>query len=293
MLTKIAVYCLLYPLSLLPMTILYGIAKIIYFVLYKLLRYRVKVTRTNLLNSFPELSSSKRQQIEKDYYRHLCNLLVEGVKMLTLSQKAVMKHYTCHNPELVNQFFDQGKSVILMSSHYNNWEWLVLSLSMQFKHHGVGVGKENSNKSFEKTINLFRTRYGTEVVFANTIREVFKQYHKQKEPIAYMMLSDQAPGNVKKPFLINFLNQATDMIYGGEYFAVKYNYPVLYYVVKQKKRGFYEMELELITDNPTATAYGNITKKYAQLLERDIIHEPAYWLWSHKRWKHKMKFVES
>ena len=293
MLTKIAVYCLLYPLSLLPMAILYGVAKIIYLVLYQLIRYRINVTRTNLKNSFPTFSRSKLKQIEKAYYVHLCNLFVEGVKMLSISRKELMKRYRCKNPELVNQYFEQKKSVILMSSHYNNWEWMVLSLAMQFKHHGIGVGKENSNKSFEKTINLFRTRYGTEVVFAKTIRDVFQQYDNQQKPTAYMMLSDQAPGSVKNPFMVNFLHQPSDMIFGGEYFAAKYDYPVLYYVVNQKNRGFYEFELELITDNPTLTSYGDITKKYTQLLERDITNEPAYWLWSHKRWKHTINYIEN
>ena len=190
------------------MAILYGVAKIIYLVLYQLIRYRINVTRTNLKNSFPTFSRSKLKQIEKAYYVHLCNLFVEGVKMLSISRKEVMKRYRCKNPELVNQYFEQKKSVILMSSHYNNWEWMVLSLAMQFKHHGIGVGKENSNKSFRKTINLFRTRYGTEVVFAKTIRDVFQQYDNQQKPTAYMMLSDQAPGSVKNPFMVNFLHHA-------------------------------------------------------------------------------------
>ncbi len=289
MLTKIAIYLFLYPLSLLPMTILYGIGKVIRFFMYTLFSYRKKVVQTNLRNSFPDFSKEELKQIEQKYYTHLCNLFVEGIKLLSISRKNLMLRYVCKNPELVNQYFDAGKSVILMSAHYNNWEWLVLSLAMQFKHHGVGVGKENSNKSFEKTINKFRTRYGTEVIFAKTIREVVSQYDENKKLTAYMMLSDQAPNSVKKPFVTSFLHQPSNMIYGSEYFALKYNYPVLYYVVKQKKRGYYEFELELITNNPSSTTYGEITKKYVSLLERDIKNEPIYWLWSHRRWKHKVE----
>lgn len=289
MLTKLVIYILLYPLSLLPMNALYGIGKLIRFFLYTLCGYRKKDVRTNLKNSFPTANKTYLSTIEKEYYTHLCNLFVEGVKMLSISRRKIIKRYNCKNPELVNQYFDAGKSVILLSSHYNNWEWMVLSLSMQFKHHGVGVGKENTNKSFEKSINLFRTRYGTEVIFAKTIREVVKQYEDQQKLTTYMMLCDQAPGNAKKSFVINFLNQATDMIYGGEYFARKYNYPVMYYVVRQIKRGYYEVELELISENPQETAYGDIIRSYAHLLERNINNEPTYWLWSHKRWKHKVE----
>lgn len=289
MLTKLVIYILLYPLSLLPMNVLYAIGKLIRFFLYSIFSYRLKVVRANLKNAFPNVSLTYLSDIEKKYYTHLCHLFVEGIKMLSISRRKIMKRYRCKNPELVNQYYDAGKSVILLSSHYNNWEWMVLSLAMQFKHHGVGVGKENSNKSFEKTINVFRTRYGTEVIFAKTIRKTFKQYDEQQKRTAYMMLCDQAPGNTKNPFVIPFLNQPSDMIYGGEYFAHKYNYPVIYYVVKKIKRGYYEVELELITDNPQETAYGDIIHSYVQLLERDIFHEPAHWLWSHKRWKHKME----
>ena len=287
--TKLLIYLFLYPISLLPMTLLYGIGKIIRFFIYTLFRYRTKVTRLNLKKSFPDASDNELKKIEKQYYTHLCNLFVEGIKLLSISRKKILQRYVCLNPEIVNKYYDQGKSVILMSSHYNNWEWMVLSLAMQFKHHGVGVGKENSNKSFEKTINIFRTRYGTEVIFAKTIREAFKQYNEQQKLTAFMMLSDQTPGSTKNPFIIEFLHQPTDMIYGGEYFALKYNYPVFYYCVKQKKKGYYEFELELITDNPSTTEYGFITKKYAQYLERDINHAPTFWLWSHRRWKHNVE----
>ncbi|MDD2686944.1 MAG: lysophospholipid acyltransferase family protein [Bacteroidales bacterium] len=285
--TKIVIYLLLFPLSFLPMPCLYGLAKLIRFFLYRIFRYRLKTVRTNLANAFPNASESDLLNIEKKYYAHLCNLFMEGIKMLSLSEKEVMKHYYCKNPEIVNTYYKQNKSVILLSGHYNNWEWMVLSLDKQFNHHGIGVGKENTNKSFEKTINQFRTRYGTEVVFAKNIRETMKQYDIEQKACAYMMLSDQTPANVHKSFIVDFLNQKTDMIYGGEYFAKKYDYPVIYYVVKQKRKGYYECEFTLITDKPSQTAYGDIIHAYVHHLEQDIINQPEYWLWSHKRWKHK------
>ena len=158
----------LYPLSLLPMFILYGIGGILYFFLNYVVRYRRKVIDQNLRNSFPEKSQKELAKIRKQYYWHLAQLAAEMLKMLTLSRHGVRKRYWSKNAELVNRFFDEGRSVIIMSSHYNNWEWMVLSLDSQFKHHGIGVGKPNSNKKFEKLINRARTRYGTEVVFANT-----------------------------------------------------------------------------------------------------------------------------
>jgi KDO2-lipid IV(A) lauroyltransferase len=288
MLTKIGIYCFLYPLSLLPMRLLYGIGAGIRFFLCHIFHYRKEVIINNLRKSFPQKTEKELAEIMQKYYVHLCNIFMEGVKLLTLSKKSLMKRYHCKNPQTVNAYFTQGKSVILLSSHYNNWEWMVLSLSMQFYFHGIGVGKPNSNKVFEKIINRARTRYGTEVVFADTVRDVIQQYDQQQKQCAYMMLCDQNPPNVEKSYKTMFLHQYSAMIYGGEYFAKKYNYPVFYYVVKQIKRGYYEIELTEITHTPQTDSYGSIIEKYVKYLQQDIEYQPQFWLWSHKRWKHKI-----
>ena len=288
MLTRLLFWLVLYPLSLLPLPILYGLAYIFYLVTRYLLKYRKAVVFSNLRNSFPEKSEEEIKQIASDYYRHLAHIAAEMIKMLTLSRKQLKKRYKCKNPELANRYFDEGKSVILMSSHYNNWEWMILELESMFKHHGIGVGKPNSNKVFETLINRARTRYGTQVVFADTVRQVFAENIQNHRPCAYMMLSDQSPANPEKAFKTMFLNQPSAVIYGSEYFAKKYDIPVLYYHVIKEKRGYYSVELELITDKPQEEEYGFVCKRYTALLEATIRQAPAFWLWSHRRWKHKV-----
>jgi len=271
------------------MRVLYGIGVGVRFSLCRVFHYREDIVRANLKNVFPEKTANELAEIERKYYVHLRNLFMEGVKLLTISKKSLMRRYRCENADIVNTYFEQGKSVILMSSHYNNWEWMVLSLSMQFSHHGVGVGKPNSNKVFEKIINRARTRYGTEVVFADKVREVIENNNKNQKLCAYMMLSDQNPPNIEKSYKTMFLNQPSAMLYGSEYFAKKYDYPVFYYVVKQTKRGYYTIEIEKITDTPQQMSHGAITEHYIRCLERDIYENPEFWLWSHKRWKHKVQ----
>jgi KDO2-lipid IV(A) lauroyltransferase len=288
MLTRIAIYGFLYPLSLLPLSVLYGIGTVMYFFVYKVFRYRIGVVRENLIKSFPNKSEHELKTIERAYYKHLANLFVEGIKQLTISKKALMRRYYCKNPQIVNDYFAQGKSVILMSSHYNNWEWMVLSLSLQFDFQGIGIGKPNSNKVFEKIINKVRTRYGTEVIFADTVREMIQKYDQEQKKCAYMMLCDQSPASVEKSYVTTFLHQPSAMIYGAEYFAKKYDYPVFYYVVKQRKRGYYEIELTEITHSPQNDPYGSIMEKYVNYLQQDIEQQPQFWLWSHRRWKHKV-----
>lgn len=285
---RLLFYFFFYPLSLLPMWALYGLGNVMYFILAHIIHYRDAVLTQNLSRSFPEKSEQEIKQLKKANLKHLSRIAVEMIKMLTMSKKSVMKRYKCINPEMVNRYFAQGKSVILTSGHLNNWEWMVLSLGMQFKHHGVGVGKENSNKTFQEIVNARRTRYGTEVLFASNVRPKFEQYTSEGKLTVWMMLADQTPNGTKHPFVIPFLGRTTDMIYGPEYFAKKYNLPVLFYKVVQVKRGYYEIHIDHITDTPQETEYGFITKRYAELEEAAIREHPQYWLWTHRRWKHKL-----
>ena len=282
---RLIFYLLFYPLSLLPLWLLYGIAYLFYLVIHYVVRYRRNIITQNLEKSFPEKSKREIASLRRKYYLHLSQIAAEMLKMLTLSRHQVMRRYRCENPEIVNQFFEQGKSVILMSSHYNDWEWMILSLPLQYRHHAVGVGKANSNKVFEKLINRARTRYGTEVVFADHVRELFQHYEEAHTPCAYMMLSDQSPNNVNKSYKTLFLHQPSAIIYGAEYFAKKYDIPVIYYEIIKERIGRYKIVNQIITKEPQKMEHGEIIERYTRLLEATIRNKPEYWLWSHRRWK--------
>lgn len=283
--TYFFIYLICYPLSLLPLPVLYLLAGPLYVVLNYVVRYRRKVVVENLRRSFPEKSERELNRLRDRYYWHLSQIALEMVKMLTISRRSLQRRYHCVNPEVVNNFFEQGRSVILMSSHYNNWEWMIVSLEEMFLHHGIGVGKGNSDKVFEKLVNRARTRCGTQVVFADTVRDTFEEYETQHHPAAYMMLSDQSPNSKKKCYVTQFLNQTTGVIFGAEHFARKYDIPVLYYEVIKERMGKYRVEVQLIADHPVELPEYAITQRYVELLEQTIRRQPAFWLWSHRRWK--------
>ncbi len=281
------IFFICYPLAALPLAVLYLLLPVIYIVVNHIVHYRRKVVDDNLLRSFPELTVQERRRIRNRYYWHLSQIAVEMVKMLLIPKKALRYRYRCSNPELVNRFYEEGKSVILMSSHYNNWEWMIVALDEMFRHHGIGVGKANSDKVFEKWVNRARTRNGTEVCFADTAREVFAHYEDNHIPAAYMMLADQSPGNPKKCYVTRFMNQMTGVIYGPEYFARKYDIPVLYYEVVKERIGKYRVDVQLITEHPNDERPYFVTQRYVELLEETIGRKPEFWIWSHRRWKHK------
>ncbi|MBO4741048.1 MAG: lysophospholipid acyltransferase family protein [Bacteroidales bacterium] len=287
MLSKLLFYLVLLPLAYLPIRVLYALSTFIFFLLYKVFGYRKKVVFNNLRNSFPEKGDEEIAVLAKKYYRHLADIAVELVLNMRLSPKKLFARYRVTNPQMTTKYFEQGKSVILMSAHYNNWEYMITSLEHQLLHHGVGVGKQLSNVPLDKCLNKRRTRYGTEVVFADTVRQTFEYYEHHHVPTAYMMLCDQSPNDIHKCWRTTFLNQDTGVIYGAEYFAKKYDIPVLYYEVNKVKRGFYEVTFRHITDTPNDTQHGEIVEKYVRMLEQTIKQQPEYWLWSHRRWKHK------
>jgi KDO2-lipid IV(A) lauroyltransferase len=273
------------PLSLLPLWMLYVLSDITSFLLRYVIKYRTKIVESNIEHSFPHLSTHRKHKLEDMFYKHLSDMFFEAIKELSIRRKFVMEHYHCNNPEILEPFYKKNQSVILVSGHYNNWEYMVLSLDMQFSHHGIGVGKRMSNKTFDKLMYDKRTRFGTEVCYADNFKEVLENYEKKHIPCVYMLLSDQSPNDIHKCYWTNFLNQNTPVIFGAEHLAKKYNLPVFFYRVNKIKRGYYTFNLIQITAEPMKTQYGEITQKHVGLLERTIKERPSYWLWSHRRWK--------
>lgn len=247
--------------------------------------YRKKVTRTNLAACFPDKDEAWRRRIERRYYRHLADIAVEFVYNLFASPVAIKRRYRITNRQLVDRYYERGQSVILVSAHYNNWEYMVSSLNMQLLHHGIGVGKPLDDKLTAAYITRRRTRYGTEVVDQTDVRQVVEFYHRHRVPCALMMLGDQSPSNPHKCYWTTFLGRDTAFLYGAEYFARKYDYPVLYYTVAKVRRGCYEVTFSPLCEHPQQVPQYTIVEQYARTLEAQILRQPEYWLWSHRRWK--------
>ena len=262
------------------------LADILYLFLYHVAHYRVKVVRRNLTASFPEKGAAELRKLERRFYRHLADLLVEGVYNLWASPASLKKRYRITNRQLVDRYFEQGRTVVLMSAHYNDWEYMVSSLNMLLLHHGIGVGKALSNRVLEPFVLGRRQRYGTQVVYADTVRQEVEYYHRHQVPCALMMLSDQSPSDSRRCYWTTFLNQETPFLYGAEHFARKYDYPVLYYRVDKPRRGRYTVTFSLLCERPSEVPQYEIVERYARQLEADIRRAPEYWLWSHRRWKH-------
>lgn len=279
----IAYYLFVYPLSWLPLFLIYGISNFLYLILLTVFPYRKKVIDTNLKRCFPEKSAQEIKKLRLKFYKHFTDLLAESIKNLSLSEKEILKRVKVTNPEIMEALYHKNKSVLLVAGHYNNWEWIISSMPLLFPHQAVGIGMPMSQKFWDKKINGRRGRFGMYITHAKEVANTFEKFKEQ--PIATLILSDQSPGNSTKSYWTNFFGQPTAILFGCEQLAHQYDHAVVYYELRKVKRGFYEMTLQLITEEPRTLTWGEITEAHTQLLEQTIRKEPAFWLWSHKRFK--------
>lgn len=286
MIAKFAYYFLVLPLSYLPLGILYIFTDFFFLILATVFPYRKKVIEENLKRSFPNKSPKELKQLKRQFYLHFCDLLAEGIKNLSISKKELSRRFKVNNPELMDDLFSQNKSVILVSGHYNNWEWLISSQSFLFKHQAMGIGMPMTSKFWDKKINERRMRYGMKVIHAKNFKDEIQK--NSEYPIAILTLADQSPGDSTKAYWTKFLNQETAVLFGVEQMAHTYDFAVVFFATRKVTRGYYEMDLKLITDNPRKLEWGSITEKHLHLLEKEIIDKPEHWIWSHKRWKREI-----
>ena len=284
MISRIFYYFFIIPISLLPHSFLYIISDVLYLLIYRILSYRKMIVFENLKNSFPKRSKNDLKNIMSKFYHHLCDLIVESLKGFTISENELIKRLIVRNPELVNSYAENGQSIILVGAHYNNWEIVAQTLGIYSKHKCIGIYKPLSNKFLNKKIYESRSKFGMGLVSMKESKSSFKD---DGIPKAVIFGSDQNPSNPKKAYWLKFLNQDTGVLFGAEKYSKDNNWPVIYATINKIKRGFYEVVYSLVTNNPKDEPYGKITEDFTKLIENDIVNNPQYWLWSHKRWKHK------
>lgn len=283
--TYLLYYCFIIPISLLPFRVLYAFSDFLYLVLYRIGGYRRKVVQMNLKNSFPAKTAEELQTIEKLFYKHLCDVIVETFKSFTISKEEILKRMVLRNPELTNQYFEQGRSVLLGGGHFNNWEWFGVAVDMQIKHKSYALYAPLRNKFFDKKMRFTRGKYGLGMI---SVKETAKFFEEKKDELTFTVFGiDQSPRNSKKAHWMNFLNQDTGVMYGLEKYAKELDYPVVFGNIEKVKRGYYSFYFEPITEHPRQEPEHFIIEATTKRLEVEIVHEPQYWLWTHKRWKRK------
>ncbi|MFT4062405.1 MAG: lysophospholipid acyltransferase family protein [Edaphocola sp.] len=276
----------IYLLSLLPFRAMYALSDAVFVLLYRLGGYRKKVVSENLRNAFPEKPEAERQAIATKFYRHLCDNLLESLKLLTISPKQLLRHcsFTPASIALFSRLAAEGKSAVLITSHYGNWEWAGSVFPLQMRQPLYSLYYPLENKYFDACIKKMRGRTGARLVAVNdTLRTMIAN---KNEASVTVFLGDQTPSNANA-YWTQFLNQDTPIFWGPEKIARKLNQVVVYGIIRKKKRGFYEVETTLLEPEPRKLPEGQLSEMHTRKLEQDIKAQPEFWLWSHRRWKRK------
>jgi KDO2-lipid IV(A) lauroyltransferase len=288
--SRVLYYVVLKPLSFLPLSILYYLSDVIFFLLYHVAGYRKAVVTKNLRNSFPDKSTAEIDVIRKAFFRHLCDVIIESIKLFSISEQELSMRFRVVNPKVLNDYYHQKRSIILVTGHYNNWEFAGISLNLLFLHQAIGIYSPLSDRFFNRKMAESRTKFGVQIITKAEVRDSFNT-NRNKLTITVFGI-DQSPTYSKRVHWTKFLHQDTAVHVGTELFAKKYDYPLVYIRIDKVKRGHYEARLELLHDNPKSTGSGEISDLHTRHLEKIIIERPEYWLWSHKRWKRQKTEAE-
>ncbi|QZE14462.1 lysophospholipid acyltransferase family protein [Halosquirtibacter laminarini] len=269
-----------------PLRVHYFFSNLFYYLTYYIVRYRRGVVRTNLTNSFPDKDQKEILEIEKKFYRHLVDMTVETLYFSDISTEEVKKRVHIINPELLQKYIDQGRQIIVSVGHHNNWEWIsCLKLSVPTSY--LPVYKPLHNKAFDKFYLRLRSRLGAEPIPKNKIFKRLYNDYRLGIPSISGFINDQSPKKQDIQYWTTFLNQDTPIFLGVEKIAKKLDSVVVTAEITKPERGHYNVQFDLITKHAKDEEQYVITEKDTKHLEKTILKNPEFWLWTHKRWKHQ------
>ncbi len=276
--------------SYLPLRVLYVFSSIIYVIMYYLIGYRRAVVRENIDQAFPEKPIEERSRIIKDFYKNLSEFMVETLKAFSISSDEIKRRVTFKNSHLVEQYFKQEQSVLILTSHQFNWEWLLLASCLELSAPLNPVYKLLNNPYFDDLMYKMRSRFGsTPIEMQNTLMEIMK---RRKQLNGFGLVADQIPLADAEKYWTKFLGIDTAFFLGPEKIAFMTNYPVLFAAMRKINRGYYQVEFIPLAEPPYDSTAHTILEAYANQCEKILLEQPASWLWSHRRWKHKKPLYE-
>lgn len=284
-------------LALLPLGVLYVISDGVAFLLRHVIRYRRKVVRKNLAESFPNKSVAKLRDIERRFYRNFADYIFETLKLLHISDEEMSRRMVFENTELVDRLLGEGRSLAVYFSHCGNWEWAPsITLHTAFPpDRGAVYGqvyRPLRNQWFDALMLRLRSRFGSHSYPKKTVlRDLIKE-KRTGLPAMVGFMSDQKPSHGDTTHVVSFLNRPTAVITGTETLARRLDMAAIYWDMEKTSRGHYKITNRLISDHLADEPQYSVTDRYVAMLEETIKRDPAIWLWSHKRWKHKVTFED-
>lgn len=270
--------------SFLPFGLLYPLAWLCYVLLYHVFRYRREVVRTNLARAFPEKTEAERQQLEKAFYSRLSQVALEIIKARRMQPEAFLQRARIINPELLEQYSEGfSKSVIVVTIHQGNWEWMLHGATTRLQVPIDPVYKPLHNASADKLIYEIRSQFGSRpLAMDESVKDIIR---RRREFRIFVMVADQSPIRSERGYWTQFMNQEANFYLGAETIARMTRFPVLFARCHRRRTGYYEIEFKELAHPPYDKNSNDITDRYVAMAEQAIREEPESWLWSNRRWK--------
>ncbi len=272
--------------SILPFPLLYLFSDFIYLIVYYVIRYRKKTVRENLVLALPHLSAQERLIIEKKSFRHLCDIFLEMIKTMTISEKEIKKRFVFTNLEVYRSLEEKQKSIAIMMAHYASYEWAV-SLNYHVTFEGFGIYKQIYNPYFDKLVRDIRLKFKAKLITTKETIPTIIENKKMNKMGTYGFASDQTPRLHSTHHWQKFMGHLVPVHTGAEMLAKKYDMNVLFLRNKRVSRGYYEGYFEILSENASEIPNYQISDTFIQLVEQQILEAPEFYLWTHKRWKHR------
>lgn len=284
------IYILIYPIlwliSIMPFRLLYAFSDFIYLILYYIIGYRKKTVRENIAMALPHLSDKERLAIEKKSFHHLCDMFLEMAKTMTISKKEINKRYVFTNMETYLEFEKKGKSIALMCAHYASYEWAI-SMNHHINFTGYGIYKKIANKYFDKLVRDIRSKFKAVLITTKETKPTIECNALNNILGVYGFASDQTPRRSDNMYWYTFMGIETPIHFGAEILAKRYDMNVLFLKGKKVKRGYYEATFEVLSEDVKSVPNYKISEEFMRKVEKQIYEAPEFYLWTHKRWKHK------
>ena len=281
------VYPILWLISILPFRLFYIVSDLIFVLVYHIIGYRRKTVRKNLELVFPEKSKKEIKNIQRKFYSHMCDMFLEMIKSISISEKELKRRFTFTNVEYLRELEKMDKSIVLMCGHYASYEWMNALQLYDLKFRSFGIYKKIKNKYFDDLVKSIRGRFDGTLITTYKATETIRYNQEQGILGNYAMIADQSPKKSRAKHWIHFMGIRVPVFEGSERLARNLDMNVIYLHVEKVGRGYYKATLKPIsTDAPNEPKH-YITEKFIELLEKQIRNKPEYYLWTHKRWKHR------
>lgn len=268
----------------LPLPLLYGLGRLARPIIYHLIRYRRRTVAANLKLAYPAASAAERRAIEREFYRHLCDLAAEVIAAPQLSLQALQERVVFENPELLDRYVEQQQSLLLLTCHQGNWEWLLHAVANLLPCPVDGVYKPLHNQGFDRFMQVARSRLGRPIAFQDAAREILR---RRREFRTVAMVADQAPFKKDKRHWQDFFGRPASFYLGPQKIAELVQYPVIYVQMVRPSRGYYRVRLSVLAEPPYAKGGTEILDRYVKAIEASVRAQPGTWLWSNRKWKHQ------